>query len=76
MPMKTGKYIKPGGEEVEVLEVDEVNKIVRTAAGWVGEPDYKDWVSDELPIEGYPEPGEIDLEEVVKPKRGRKKKSE
>ena len=43
-----GKYQTKDGI-VEVLEFDEVNKIVRTDAGWVGEPAYKDWESLEVP---------------------------
>jgi hypothetical protein len=78
--MKTGKYIKPNGEQVEVINFDEINKLVqvkfeRGKQEYYHENEYKNWVGDDLPFEGYPEPGEVEAEEI-KPKRGRKKKTE
>lgn len=59
--MKTGKYISPSGETLEVIQVDEENKRVEVDYGthchWWGETEYSTWelVNEEENLIAEPE---------------------
>lgn len=76
--MKNGKYLKPDESTVEVLDFDEINKMVYIQKDefhgqWIHDSEYKDWISvdNSYPISIPDVPEQVE-EEKTKRKKTKK----
>lgn len=75
-----GKYLKPDGNVVEVLDYDEINKMVYIKRDefhgqWIHDTEYKEWVSvnDSYPSFIPDVPSQVDEVDKQKKKTTKKK---